>query len=110
MSLVLPHTVLVFPVSTGNTESGQATTETYGGSTSVRCQVTPTTAATALETFGADVSNGFLVICSAANGATFTIRSKVTWSGREFRVAADPLVYTGIGSADHASVLLTEWK
>lgn len=109
MVAVKPHAVAVQAPSPSSS-GGQDTSGSYASASTVRCQVTPLKASAAYEMYGREVRNPHLLLCDPGDAASFAIGAKVVWGARTFKVVSDPEVFSGIATADHASVYLEEYK
>ena len=110
MALALkPQTVEVEVASENvNATTKVVRTPTFATAVEVRCQVTPAAKGLIYTKYGLDVANPHTLFCDVADGAYFTVGTRVVYDGRTFAVSA-PLARMFVGlPADHVKVILEE--
>jgi len=104
--MILKQSAIVYPAAATIT-SNELDGYSYPSSTTISCQVTPISAASAFEQFGVELTDGFLLITTAANASLFAyVGTRVTVGEVEYRSKAHAMTYSGIGAADHTSVVI----
>lgn len=104
--LIKPHTGTIYApfadVDALNVELGAIQI----GGQSVRGQLTPTTSAATFERWGVQLRQPHEWFCDPGDEELFEVNGLFVVSNVRYKVMAPPMVYSGIGAADHALVLL----